>query len=107
MSITISPEAAEFIKKSLLARGSGIGIKIGIKTSGCSGLAYTIEYVDKEDEDDEKFYSEEIKILVDKQHLVYLCNTVISFKTQGVNSGLEILNPNAKNSCGCGESFTV
>lgn len=105
--IRITQAAAEHIQTSLAQRGKGVGIRLGIKTSGCSGLAYVIEYVDTPNDADTLFSKHGVSVYVDTQALVYLQGTTLDFKTQGLNSGLDLINPNVKDSCGCGESFTV
>ena len=105
--IHITQEAANNITKALTERGAGIGIKIGVKTSGCSGLAYTMEFSEKELPDDIAFKDKNITIFTDPKSQVYLDGTVIDYTVEGLNSGFTFTNPNAKAECGCGESFTV
>jgi iron-sulfur cluster assembly protein len=108
MALTITEQAADRVAAFLENRGKGIGIRLGVKTSGCSGMAYVIEFVDELNEDeDEIFESNGVKIIVDKKSLVYLDGTEMGFQKEGLNEGFTFSNPNEKESCGCGESFTV
>ncbi|HHB92059.1 MAG TPA: iron-sulfur cluster assembly protein IscA [Thioploca sp.] len=107
MAITITEKAAKHIQKSLNNRGKGIGLRLGVKTSGCSGMAYAIEFVDKIEEHDQTFESQGIKIVVDPKSLVYLEGTELDFVREGLNEGFKFNNPNIQDQCGCGESFTV
>ena len=107
MAITITENAAKHIQKSLINRGKGIGLRVGVKTSGCSGMAYAIEFVDQIEEHDKIFESQEIKIIVDPKSLVYLEGTELDFVREGLNEGFKFNNPNIQDQCGCGESFTV
>jgi iron-sulfur cluster assembly protein len=105
--ITLSELAAKKIKQNLDKRGKGIGIRIGIKTTGCSGLAYTLEYVDHIDETLAIFESHEVHVYVDPRHIPYLQGIEMDWRRQGLNEGFEFSNPNSKGECGCGESFRV
>ena len=108
MSLTISAPAAERVKAFLTNRGKGIGVRLGVKTSGCSGMAYVIEFVDEINEaEDEVFENNGVKIVVDKKSLVYLDGTEIDFVKEGLNEGFKFTNPNESDRCGCGESFTI
>ena len=107
MAISISPTAAEHVASQLESRGSGIGIRVGVKTTGCSGMAYVIEFSDGADEGDEVFESQGVKIFVDAKSVVYLDGTELDFTKEGLNEGFKFKNPNEKDTCGCGESFTV
>lgn len=107
MAIELTPVAAERVKKFLQSRGKGIGLRIGIKTTGCSGMAYVLEFVDEVGDEDEVFESEGVKVIVDPKSLVYLDGTRVDFAKEGLNEGFQFINPNAKDECGCGESFTV
>ena len=103
----LSLAAAEFIQGQLAKRGSGLGIRLGVKTSGCSGLAYTLEYVDEQQEHDLLLQSHGVNLYVDPKSIVYLRGTELDLVTEGLNKGLKFNNPNVKASCGCGESFSV
>lgn len=107
MAISITAPAAKHVGGQLAARGHGEGIRIGVKTSGCSGLAYVLEFVDTPDPDDSVFEDFGVKVFVDPKSLVYLDGTVVDFAKEGLNEGLEFKNPNVNGECGCGESFTV
>ncbi len=108
MALTITEQAADRVKAFLENRGKGIGVRLAVKTSGCSGMAYVIEFVDELNEDEDKvFESNGVKIIVDKKSLVYLDGTEMDFQKEGLNEGFKFTNPNEKDSCGCGESFTV
>lgn len=105
--ITLTPLAAEKIKCLLDKRGHGLGIRLGVKTTGCSGLAYILEFVDNITDQDETFDSNNVRIFVDPKSLVYIRNTTVDWKKQGLNEGFEFINPAEKDRCGCGESFRV
>jgi iron-sulfur cluster assembly protein len=107
MTISITKDAAENISEHLATWGLGLGIRVGIKTTGCSGMAYVLEFVDEAEKDDQIFENQGIKIVVDPKSLVYISGTEMDFVKQGVNEGFEFKNPNAKGECGCGESFNV
>jgi iron-sulfur cluster assembly protein len=106
--ITITEPAAEHIKKHIAKRGKGLGLRIGIRTTGCSGLAYVIEYADSIDENaDSIFEGYGVKVIIDKKSIVHLNGTEIDFEKQGLQQGLKFNNPKEKDKCGCGESFRV
>ena len=105
--ISVTELAADKIKSNLNKRGKGLGIRVGVKTTGCSGLAYVLEYVDKIYEGDYIFTSNGVHIYVDKKSMVYLTGLEMDWVRQGLNEGFEFRNPNEKNKCGCGESFNV
>ena len=105
--ITLTSQAEKHIKKYLANRGQGIGIRLGVKTTGCSGLAYTLEFVDAVNPEDHVFEQDQLKIVTDPKSLVYLDGTQVDYVRQGLNEGFEFKNPNVKAECGCGESFTV
>lgn len=107
MAITLSDSAVERVKHFLKNRGSGIGVRVGVTTTGCSGLAYLIEFVDQMNDDDELFTQDGVSIVIDKKSLVYLDGTEVDFVREGLNEGFQFNNPNQKGECGCGESFTV
>ena len=97
----------EIIKDQLHQRGRGIGIRLGVKTTGCSGLAYVIEFADSENEDDNVFLDKGIKLIINPKSYVYLKGTEVDFAKEGINEGFRFKNPNVKDTCGCGESFNV
>ena len=106
--IHLSELAAEKIKKSLTKRGHGIGIRIGVKTTGCSGLAYVLEYVDNSNSaEDITIIDNGVTIVVSRRHEPYLQNMIIDYVRNGLNEGFEFTNPNERDRCGCGESFRV
>lgn len=107
MTVTLSEAAARHITKYLTKRGKGIGIRLGVKTSGCSGMAYKLEYADAAEGDDLVFESQGLKVMVDPKSLPYLDGTELDFVREGLQEGFRFNNPNAKNACGCGESFNV
>ena len=105
--ITITENAANYIKNFLEKRGKGIGVRLGVKTSGCSGLAYTVEFADTVDPDDLVFEEHGVKVFVDPKSHVYLDGTELDYAKEGLQEGFKFQNPNVKESCGCGESFHV
>lgn len=107
--ISLTPLAAEKVKIYLERRGQGLGIKIGVKTTGCSGLAYFLEYVDVEPskQDCVLYESNEIKIWADTKSLPYVNGMEMDWIKQGLNEGFDFVNPNERDRCGCGESFRV
>lgn len=107
MTISLTETAAQRVKSFLDNRGSGIGLRIGIKTTGCSGMAYVLEFVDELNDEDQVFESQGVKVIIDPKSLVYLDGTQVDFAREGLNEGFKFTNPNAKDECGCGESFTV
>ncbi|WP_415226056.1 iron-sulfur cluster assembly protein IscA [Psychromonas sp.] len=107
MAITMTEPAAKHVASFLANRGKGIGLRLGVKTSGCSGMAYVLEFVDVLNDDDEVFSDKGVKIIVDKKSLVYLDGTELDFVKEGLNEGFEFNNPNIDGECGCGESFSV
>ena len=107
MTITLTDAAAERVKAFLDNRGKGVGLRLGVKTSGCSGMAYIIEFADEIDSSDEVFEDKGVQVLVDKKSLIYLDGTELDYGKEGLNEGFKFNNPNVKDSCGCGESFTV
>jgi iron-sulfur cluster assembly protein len=107
MSVTVTEQAANHISKYLANRGKGQGLRVGIKTTGCSGMAYVLEFVDDIAAEDQVFESRGVKIVVDPKSLAYIDGTELDFVREGINEGFKFNNPNVKNECGCGESFTV
>jgi len=107
MAVTLTETAASRVQKFLVSRGKGIGLRVGVKTSGCSGMAYTLEFVDEAAPEDVIFDSLGVKVLVDPASLVYLDGTELDYAREGLNEGFKFNNPNAAASCGCGESFSV
>jgi iron-sulfur cluster assembly protein len=107
MGVTMSASAAKHVANFIEKRGKGMGIRLGVRTSGCSGMAYKLEFVDEALEDDLIFESHGLKIVVDPKSLPYLDGTELDFVREGLNEGFKFKNPNVKDSCGCGESFNV
>ena len=106
--ITLTDRAAEKIKKSLTKRGRGIGIRIGVRTTGCSGLAYVLEYVDYYNPiDDATIIDNDVTIVVSPKHEPYLRNMTVDYVRNGLNEGFEFTNPNERDRCGCGSSFRI
>lgn len=107
MSVTLTESAAVRVQSFLTNRGKGVGLRLGVKTSGCSGMAYVLEFADEINDDDTIFEDKSIKIIVDTKSLLYLDGTELDFVKEGLNEGFKFNNPNVKNECGCGESFNV
>lgn len=107
MGITLSEAAATHVAGFLAKRGKGIGIRLGVKTSGCSGMAYKLEFADVAEPDDLVFESRGLKVLVDPKSLPYIDGTELDYAREGLNEGFKFNNPNVKDQCGCGESFNV
>jgi iron-sulfur cluster assembly protein len=107
MALTLTETAAQHIQRSIAKRGKGLGLRLGVKTSGCSGMAYVLEFVDNIEEQDQVFESQGIKIIVDPKSLVYIDGTELDFVREGLNEGFKFNNPNVKDQCGCGESFNI
>ncbi|MEN8215477.1 MAG: iron-sulfur cluster assembly protein IscA [Pseudomonadota bacterium] len=107
MALTLTEKAAKHIQKSLTNRGKGIGLRLGVKTSGCSGMAYVMEFVDQIEKQDQVFESQSVKIVVDPKSLIYIDGTELDYVREGLNEGFQFNNPNIKDQCGCGESFNV
>ena len=106
MTITVTDKAAKHIRSALAKKG-GVGLRLGVKTVGCSGLAYTFDYAAEVRADDILFEANEVKVVVDRKSLQYLDGSVLDFERKGLNESFKIENPNAKATCGCGESFSV
>ncbi|MDY7026585.1 MAG: iron-sulfur cluster assembly protein IscA [Pseudomonadota bacterium] len=107
MAIALTERAAEKVSAYLQHRGKGEGLRLGVKTTGCSGLAYVLEYVDQPEAEDTVFESHGVKLYVDPKSLVYIDGTQVDYKHEGLNEGFAFQNPNISGECGCGESFTV
>ncbi len=107
MSVTMTSAASERVKSFMKNRGKGLGLRLGIKTTGCSGLAYVLEFVDDLNDGDQVFEIDGVKIIIDGKSLVYLNGIELDFVKEGLNEGFKFTNPNAKGECGCGESFNV
>ena len=107
MAVSLTEVAAQRVQSFLDARGSGVGLRLGVKTTGCSGMAYVLEFVDETQDDDQVFESFGVKVIIDPKSLVYLDGTEVDFQKEGLNEGFKFQNPNEADQCGCGESFTV
>jgi iron-sulfur cluster assembly protein len=106
-AVTLSERAASHIRTFLEKRGKGLGIKLGVRTSGCSGMAYKLEFVDVEDPEDRRFECHGVRVYIDPKSLSYLAGTELDYVREGLNEGFKFNNPNVKSQCGCGESFNV
>ena len=107
MAVMLTDSAAERVKRFLAERGAGVGLRIGIKTTGCSGFAYVVDITDEIADNDRVFESHGVKVIVEPDNLAYLDGTTIDFSREGLNEGFSYDNPNVKSLCGCGESFGV
>ncbi|MEM7209530.1 MAG: iron-sulfur cluster assembly protein IscA [Pseudomonadota bacterium] len=107
MAITLTDAAADRVTNFLANRGKGIGVRLGVRTTGCSGMAYVIEFADEVEETDVVFNDNNVKVVIDPKSLPYLDGTELDFAKEGLNEGFKFNNPNVKDECGCGESFTV
>ena len=107
MAITLTDKAAQRMSDYLTNRGSGIGVRLSVQTTGCSGHGYNMEFVDSVNDDDTTFDDKGVKVIVDAKSLIYIDGTEVDFQKEGLNEGFEFNNPNSKAECGYGESFTV
>ncbi len=107
MSVSLSEAAARHVSRYLTKRGKGVGVRLGVKTTGCSGLAYTLEYVDETAPEDVVFEEHGVKVLVDPKSMAYIEGTQLDYVREGLNEGFRFNNPNERDKCGCGESFRV
>ncbi len=107
MPVTVTEAAARHVSRYLTKRGKGVGVRLGVKTTGCSGLAYTLEYVDDMLPEDLVFEGHGIKVLVEPKSFAYIDGTQLDFVREGLNEGFKFNNPNERDKCGCGESFRV
>ena len=107
MTITITEAAARHIRNQLIQRGKGCGIRVAVRTSGCSGMAYVLEFVDETIDSDLIFKSQGLLIYADQKNLPYLDGTELDFVSNGLSTGFQFNNPNANSQCGCGESFNT
>ncbi|HLW05087.1 MAG TPA: iron-sulfur cluster assembly protein IscA [Azoarcus sp.] len=105
--VTLSEKAAQHVSNFLAKRGKGVGIRLGVQTSGCSGMAYKLEFVDEFQPEDIVFESHGVSVTVDPKSLPYLDGTQLDFGREGLNEGFKFNNPNVKDECGCGESFNI
>jgi iron-sulfur cluster assembly protein len=107
MAVTLTQKAASHIERYLQKRGKGMGLRLGVRTTGCSGMAYKLEYVDAPASEDLVFESFGVKVFIDPKSFAYLEGTELDYAREGLNEGFKFRNPNEKATCGCGESFTV
>jgi iron-sulfur cluster assembly protein len=107
MGISLTPSAANRVRTFLASRGKGVGLRLGVKQTGCSGFAYVVNYADAVESDDVVFDNQGVKVIVDRQSLGYIDGTEVDFVKEGLNEAFRFRNPNIKGECGCGESFTV
>ena len=107
MAITLTENAADHVSGYLSKRGKGVGLRLGVRTTGCSGMAYKIEFADEVNPDDVEFDSHGVKVLVDPKSLPYIDGTELDYTREGLNEGFKFRNPNVKDECGCGESFNI
>lgn len=107
MTVTISEAAARHVTRYIAKRGKGVGVRLGVKTTGCSGLAYKLEYADLVAPEDVVFEEHGVKVLVDPKSMPYVDGTQLDFVREGLNEGFKFHNPNERDRCGCGESFRV
>ena len=105
--ITLTEKAARHVTRYIERRGKGEGLRVGVRTTGCSGLAYKLEYVDAPVPEDRVFESHGVKVYVDPKSLPYIDGTELDFEREGLNEGFKFRNPNVKDECGCGESFRI
>ena len=105
--ITLTEKAADHVRSFLAKRGKGLGLRVGVRTTGCSGLAYKLEFADAANPEDLQFESHGVKVLVDPKSLQYIDGTELDYSREGLNEGFKFRNPNVKDECGCGESFNV
>jgi iron-sulfur cluster assembly protein len=107
MAVTLTDRAADHVRRYIEKRGKGVGLRLGVKTTGCSGLAYKLEFADQALPEDSQFESHGVRVLIDPKSLAYLDGTELDFVREGLNEGFKFNNPNEKDRCGCGESFNV
>ena len=107
MAVTMTSAAKAHIQAQMQQRGKGVGIRVGVKTAGCSGLAYVLEFVDVAADEDQVFDQGNFDLFIDPKSLIYLDGTELDFVKEGLNEGFQFNNPNVRNECGCGESFHV
>ena len=107
MAVTLTDRAAQHVQRYIAKRGKGVGLRLGVRTTGCSGLAYKLEFADEMQPEDQQFESNGVRVLIDPKSLAYLDGTELDFVREGLNEGFKFNNPNEKDRCGCGESFNV
>ena len=107
MAVTLTDRAAEHVQRYIAKRGKGVGLRLGVRTTGCSGLAYKLEFADEVKPEDQVFEANGVRVLIDPKSLAYLDGTELDYVREGLNEGFKFNNPNEKDRCGCGESFNV
>ena len=107
MAVSMTAAAAQHVQNFLTKRGKGVGLRLGVRTTGCSGMAYKLQYADNVADDDNIFEAHGVKLLIDPKSLAYLDGTELDYTREGLNEGFKFNNPNVKDECGCGESFHV
>ncbi len=107
MAITLTENAVQHVRNFLAKRGKGVGLRVGVRTSGCSGMSYKLEFADEVGDDDIQFTSGGVTVLVDPKSLAYVDGMELDYTREGLNEGFKFKNPNVKSECGCGESFGV
>jgi iron-sulfur cluster assembly protein len=107
MAVTLTEKAADHVQSFLAKRGKGVGLRVGVRTSGCSGMAYKLEFADAVEANDVQFESHGVRVVVDPKSLPYVDGTELDYTREGLNEGFKFKNPNVKDECGCGESFNV
>jgi iron-sulfur cluster assembly protein len=107
MAVTLTDRAAQHVQRYIEKRGKGVGLRLGVRTTGCSGLAYKLEFADAVNPEDSTFESNGVRVMIDPKSLAYLDGTELDFVREGLNEGFKFNNPNEKDRCGCGESFNV
>ena len=107
MAITLTQAAADHVKQFIQQRGKGVALRLGVRTSGCSGMAYVLEFADEIEDNDVVFENLGVRVVVDPKSLVYIDGTELDYGKEGLNEGFKFNNPNVKDACGCGESFNV
>jgi iron-sulfur cluster assembly protein len=107
MAITLTEKAANHVQSFIAKRGKGVGLRVGVRTSGCSGMAYKLEFADAVEPSDLQFESHGVRVVVDPKSLPYVDGTELDYTREGLNEGFKFRNPNVKDECGCGESFNI
>jgi iron-sulfur cluster assembly protein len=107
MSISLTESAATRIRSFLASRGHGVGLRLGVRKTGCSGFAYVVNYADGQQPDDVVFEDRGVQVFVDAGSLKLIDGTIVDFVKQGLNEAFKFRNPNVKGECGCGESFSI
>jgi iron-sulfur cluster assembly protein len=107
MAITLTERAASHVRRHIDTRGTGVGLRLGVKRTGCSGLAYVVNFADEVAAGDQVFESSGVKVIVDPESLEYIDGTEVDYVREGLNEAFRFRNPNASSECGCGESFNI